>query len=99
MKNLKVSDIEKMSFEEAFDELNKIIDFIENTDVSLDESISVYEMGMQLKKHCEKKLKDLNLKSDFCFFDTSHTLNQLISEIQLSMNLMLQVTVVFLAVS
>ena len=54
MKNLKVSDIEKMSFEEAFDELNKIIDFIENTDVSLDDSISVYEMGMQLKKHCEK---------------------------------------------
>ena len=39
MKNLKVSDIEKMSFEEAFDELNKIIDFIENTDVSLDDSI------------------------------------------------------------
>ncbi len=29
-----------------------------------------------------KILKDLKLKSDFCFFDTSHTLNQLISEIQ-----------------
>ena len=62
MKNLEVSDIEKMSFEEAFDELNKIIDFIENTDVSLDDSISVYEMGMQLKKHCEKKLKDAEIK-------------------------------------
>ena len=62
MKNLKVSDIEKMSFEEAFDELNKIIDFIENTDVSLDDSISVYEMGMQLEKHCEKKLKDAEIK-------------------------------------
>ena len=62
MKNLKVSDIEKMSFEEAFDELNKIIDFIENTDVSLDDSISVYEMGMLLKKHCEKKLKDAEIK-------------------------------------
>ena len=62
MKNLKVSDIEKMSFEEAFDELNKIIDFIENTDVSLDDSISVYEMGMQLKKHCETKLKDAEIK-------------------------------------
>ena len=62
MKNLKVSDIEKMSFEEAFDELNKIIDFIENTNVSLDDSISVYEMGMQLKKHCETKLKDAEIK-------------------------------------
>lgn len=28
-----------------------------------------------------KILDDLNLKSDFCFFDTSHTLDQLISEI------------------
>ena len=49
MKNLKISDIEKMSFEEAFDELSKIIDFIEGSEVSLDDSIKVYEMGIQLK--------------------------------------------------
>ena len=54
MKNLKLVDIEKMSFEEAFNELNKIVDFIESTDVSLDDSIMVYETGIQLKKHCEK---------------------------------------------
>ncbi len=62
MKNLKISDIEKMSFEEAFDELSKIIDFIEGSEVSLDDSIKVYEMGIQLKKHCEKKLKDAEVK-------------------------------------
>ena len=62
MKNLKLVDIEKMSFEEAFDELNKIVDFIESSDVSLDDSIMVYEMGIQLKKHCEKKLKDAEVK-------------------------------------
>ena len=39
IKNLKVTDIEKMSFEEAFEELNKIIDFIEGGDISLDDSI------------------------------------------------------------
>lgn len=27
-------------------------------------------------------LKELNLKSDFCFFDTSHTLNQVLNEIK-----------------
>ncbi len=42
MKNLKLVDIEKMSFEEAFNELNKIVDFIESTDVILDDSIMVY---------------------------------------------------------
>ena len=62
MKNLKLVDIEKMSFEEAFNELNKIVDFIESTDVSLDDSIMVYEAGIQLKKHCEKKLKDAEVK-------------------------------------
>ena len=62
MKNLKLVDIEKMSFEEAFNELNKIVDFIESTDVSLDDSIMVYETCIQLKKHCEKKLKDAEVK-------------------------------------
>ncbi|MEC8265556.1 MAG: exodeoxyribonuclease VII small subunit [Pseudomonadota bacterium] len=62
IKNLKVTDIEKMSFEEAFEELNKIIDFIEGGDISLDDSIKIYEMGIQLKKHCEKKLKDAEIK-------------------------------------
>ena len=38
-----------MSFEEAYDELNKIVDFIESGDVSLDDSIKVYEMGIKLK--------------------------------------------------
>ena len=54
MKNFKVLEIEKMSFEEAYDELNKIVDFIESGDVSLDDSIKVYEMGIKLKNHCEK---------------------------------------------
>ncbi len=62
MKSLKLVDIEKMSFEEAFNELNKIVDFIESTDVSLDDSIMVYETGIQLKKHCEKKLKAAEVK-------------------------------------
>ena len=62
MKNFKVLEIEKMSFEEAYDELNKIVDFIESGDVSLDDSIKVYEMGIKLKNHCEKKLKDAEIK-------------------------------------
>ena len=62
MKSLKLADIEKMSFEEAFNELNKIIDFIESTDVSLDDSIMIYETGIRLKKHCERKLKDAEIK-------------------------------------
>ena len=61
MKNFKVLEIEKMSFEEAYDELNKIVDFIESGDVSLDDSIKVYEMGIKLKI-IVKKLKDAEIK-------------------------------------
>ena len=57
----KVLEIEKMSFEEAYDELNKIVDFIESGDVSLDDSIKVYEMGIKLKI-IVKKLKDAEIK-------------------------------------
>ena len=33
-------------------------------DVSLDDSIKVYKMGIkELKNHCEKKLKDARLKN------------------------------------
>ena len=68
MKNLKLVDIEKMSFEEAFNELNKIVDFIESTDVSLDDSIMVYETGIQLKKHCENTWEITQITFNFFNF-------------------------------
>ena len=47
--------IEDMSFEEAFAKLNKILEEFESGDVSLETSINLYEKGMLLKNHCDKK--------------------------------------------
>ena len=60
--NLLDKKIENLEFEEAFERLNKIIDLIDEGDISLDDSIKYYEVGILLKNHCEKKLRDAELK-------------------------------------
>ena len=54
--------IEEMSFEEAYVKLNKILEEFESGKVSLETSINLYEEGMLLKNHCEKKLQNAEMK-------------------------------------
>jgi len=49
-------DVSKMSFEEALAELENIVGALERGDVALEQSISIYERGEALKKHCETHL-------------------------------------------
>ena len=55
-------DVTNLSFEEAFERLNKVVELIESGDVSKDESIKYYEIGILLKNHCEEKLKNAEIK-------------------------------------
>ena len=54
--------IEKMSFEEALLELKEIASKADSGEISLDRAIEAFERGAQLKKHCDKILKDSTLK-------------------------------------
>ncbi len=63
-KENKNTDIEKMSFEKAMDELETIVSDLENGSIELEESIEKYQRGIQLKKHCDQKLKEANMKID-----------------------------------
>ena len=49
-------DLEAMSFEQALDELETIIESLEKGNVPLDQSIAHYERGDALRKHCKKLL-------------------------------------------
>lgn len=49
-------DISEMNFEEALDELEKIVESLEQGNVALDQSISHYERGEALRNHCRKLL-------------------------------------------
>ncbi|MAZ46133.1 MAG: exodeoxyribonuclease VII small subunit [Rickettsiales bacterium] len=55
-------DFKNLTFEEAFERLNKVVELIEGGNVSLDESIKYYEIGVLLKNHCEEKLKNAEIK-------------------------------------
>jgi exodeoxyribonuclease VII small subunit len=52
------ADIAKLSFEDALKELEEIVRTLEQGKGKLDESVSAYERGAALKKHCETKLAE-----------------------------------------
>ncbi len=51
-------DIQKLSFEAALAELEKIVGDLEQGSNKLDQAIDAYSRGTALKKHCEAKLRD-----------------------------------------
>lgn len=53
----KNDDIAELSFEQALEQLEKIVANLETGDVPLHQSIEIYERGEALKGHCEKLLK------------------------------------------
>lgn len=53
----KISKFETLSFEDAFKKLEQIADRLENGDITLDESMDVFEEGMALIKICNARLE------------------------------------------
>ena len=56
------NELEKLTFEEAMIELEKLVDSLDKGDVSLDKAIAAYDRGSQLKDYCQKKLHDAKMK-------------------------------------
>lgn len=61
---LKLNDdqISKLSYEDSFKYLEEIVSSLESGETKLEESIDIYELGIKLKLHCEKKLKASELR-------------------------------------
>jgi exodeoxyribonuclease VII small subunit len=55
-------DIAGMSFEVALAELETIVRRLEEGQGKLDEAIDAYERGAALKRHCEAKLQEAQLR-------------------------------------
>ncbi|MBC9246759.1 exodeoxyribonuclease VII small subunit [Paracoccus sp. 11-3] len=53
-----MSEIEKLSFEEAMRELEATVGKLETGEATLEESIKLYERGAELRKHCESRLRE-----------------------------------------
>ncbi len=54
--------VAKLSFEEALAALEDVVRKLEGGQVPLEESISLYEHGDALRRHCEDRLKAAELK-------------------------------------
>ena len=61
--------IKDLSFEEALEELEIIVEKLEAGDAPLEQSISIYQRGAELKAHCEAKLKNAQLKVEKIVLD------------------------------
>ena len=55
-------DIKTLKFEEALSELEDIVEKLEQGDIDLEDSISIYQRGVFLKEHCKKKLKSAEME-------------------------------------
>lgn len=56
------TDIAKLSFEDALAELEQIVSKLETGKSKLDDAIGAYERGALLKRHCEAKLREAQMK-------------------------------------
>ena len=64
-------DVKAMSFEQALDALEKIVDDLERGDVALDQSIRIYERGEALKRRCEELLRQAEARVEKITLDST----------------------------
>ena len=49
-------EIKELKFEDGLKKLEELVNQLDDGSLSLEESISYYEIGVKLKSHCEKLL-------------------------------------------
>ncbi len=61
-KDANTTALKEMSFEQSLKELEEIVSRLEQGDVELERSITIYERGEALRKHCDDLLKRAEAK-------------------------------------
>ncbi len=59
---MKKNDIEELSYEDAFAQMEEILRKLENGNIKLDESLELYEKGIKLYRRCNLILENAQLK-------------------------------------
>ena len=54
--------MEKMTFEQAIKRLEEIVDLLENNETALDDSVELFQEGVQLSQYCSKELGNVENK-------------------------------------
>ena len=65
------TDVKKLSFERAIEELESIVTRLEGGKVPLEESVAIYERGETLKRRCEELLRQAEARVEKITLDAS----------------------------
>ena len=57
-----MDNISELSFEKAYDQLEDVIAQLESGELSLEDSVGLYEKGRQLSKRCQELLDNAELR-------------------------------------
>lgn len=57
-----MDEIEKLSYEAAYQALEDVLDQLESGELSLEQSVDLYERGQRLSAHCQRLLEEAELK-------------------------------------
>ena len=62
-------DLGKKKFEEALEELEKVVEQLESGELSLEGSLAAFEEGVRLVKYCNQKLTEVERKIELLVKD------------------------------
>jgi exodeoxyribonuclease VII small subunit len=65
------TDVKRMPFERAIEELESIVKRLEEGKVPLEESVTIYERGEALKKRCEELLRQAEARVEKITLDAN----------------------------
>jgi exodeoxyribonuclease VII small subunit len=71
MADTNASDVTRLTFERAIEELESIVKRLEDGKVPLEESVAIYERGEALKRRCEELLRQAEARVDKITTDAS----------------------------
>ena len=58
-------ELGKLSYEEAFDKLEAVVRRLEDENVPLEESLTLFQEGIALSKYCRDKLAQIEYRVDY----------------------------------
>lgn len=65
------TDVKKLPFERAIEELESIVKSLEKGDVPLEKSVEIYERGEALKRRCEELLAQAEARVNKIVLDST----------------------------
>ena len=62
MQKKRATEFAGLTFEEAFERLERAVEAMDGGDLSMDEAMAHFEEGMKLARYCERLLDDAELR-------------------------------------